>query len=89
MCLGMFRSPKTPTPPPLPPAPPPPLPPAPPVPAPEPLLEEVDDENTTITKQESKKEKNPAAQGTGALRIPLKETLNLGTSLAGSLNIPK
>tara|TARA_R100001082_G_scaffold47637_1_gene25455 strand:+ start:195 stop:452 length:258 start_codon:yes stop_codon:yes gene_type:complete len=85
MCFG--RAPRTPTPPPLAPAPPPPLPPRAPTPEPEPLIQDVDPE---VKKQESKKEKNPAAKGTSALRIPLASAgLNLGTSTGNSLNIPK
>jgi hypothetical protein len=83
MCL--FRQPKTPTPPPLAPAPPPPAPPAPPLPTPEPLESDV---NPQVKRARSKKDKNPMSQGTGALRIPLKNTVNTGsTTPAGGLNV--
>ena len=83
MCL--FRQPKTPTPPPLAPAPPPPAPPAPPLPTPAPLTTDV---NPKIRRTRSKRDKNPMSQGTNALRIPLKNTLNIGSSIApGGLNV--
>ena len=90
MCIFGGRPKSPPPPPPLAPPPPPPTPPAPPAPPtpePEPLVQDVDPE---VKKQESKKEKNPAAKGTGALRIPLASGgINLGTSASNSLNIPK
>ena len=80
-----FRQEKTPTPQPLTPAPPPPTPPAPPLPTPEPLTTDV---NPQVRRARSKKDKNPMSQGTGALRIPLKNTVNTGSSTpAGGLNL--
>tara|TARA_R100000234_G_scaffold846_1_gene707 strand:+ start:204 stop:461 length:258 start_codon:yes stop_codon:yes gene_type:complete len=84
MCL--FRTPKSPPPPPpLPPAPPPPQPPeAPNLPSAAPL--EVDPE-TQVRRAESKKAKSGDKKGTGALRIPLKPSVNTGmTTPAGGLN---
>ena len=89
MCLGMFSRPKTPTPPPLAPAPPPPAPPVAPLQEPEPLQTDV---NPQVKRAKSKKDKNPLSKGTGALRIPLQNTVNLGQGLANTaspLNIPK
>ena len=89
MCLGIFSRPKTPTPPPLAPAPPPPAPPVAPLPEPEPLETDV---NPQVKRAKSKKDKNPLSKGTGALRIPLQNTVNLGQGLANAaspLNIPK
>tara|TARA_R100001594_G_C3905553_1_gene231996 strand:- start:168 stop:434 length:267 start_codon:yes stop_codon:yes gene_type:complete len=88
MCFGLFRS-KTPKPPDLPPAPIPPTPPAAPLPEPDPLESDV---NPQIKRAKSKKDKNPLSKGTGALRIPLQNTVNLGQGLANTaspLNIPK
>ena len=83
MCL--FKQPKPPTPPPLAPPPPPPAPPAPPLPTPEPLESDV---NPQVKRARSKKDKNPMSQGTGALRIPLKNTVNTGSSTpSGGLNV--
>ena len=83
MCL--FKQPKPPTPPPLAPAPPPPAPPIPPLPTPEPLESDV---NPQVKRARSKKDKNPMSQGTGALRIPLKNTVNTGSSTpSGGLNV--
>jgi hypothetical protein len=89
MCFGIFGRRKTPDPPALAPAPLPPPDPAPPVPTPEPLESDV---NPQIKRAKSKKDKNPLSKGTGALRIPLQNTVNLGQSLsnaASPLNIPK
>tara|TARA_Y100001938_G_C7860661_1_gene315414 strand:- start:333 stop:587 length:255 start_codon:yes stop_codon:yes gene_type:complete len=84
MCI--FSRPKSPPPPPpLPPPPAPPAPPAPPVPAPEPLVTDV---NPQVKRAKSKKDKNPLSKGTGALRIPLKNTVNTGTNTpSGGLNV--
>ena len=89
MCFGLFDRQKTPDPPKLAPAPLPPPDPAPPVPTPEPLESDV---NPQIKRAKSKKDKNPLSKGTGALRIPLQNTVNLGQGLANTaspLNIPK
>jgi hypothetical protein len=89
MCFGIFGRRKTPDPPALAPAPLPPPDPAPPVPTPEPLESDV---NPQIKRAKSKKDKNPLSKGTGALRIPLQNTVNLGQGLANAaspLNIPK
>jgi len=83
MCFG--RPPSPPPPPPLAPPPPPPAPPAPPLPAPDPLVSEV---NPQVKRARSKKAKNPNAQGTGSLRIPLKNTVNTGSNTpSGGLNV--
>ena len=75
MCVGPFapRTPRAPTPPPLAPPPPPPAPPVAPTPAPEPLVTDV---NPQVQRARSKKDKNPQAKGTGALRIPLGDNVN-------------
>ena len=90
MCFGLFdRGSKTPPPPKLSPAPIPPAPPAAPLPEPEPLQTDV---NPQVKRAKSKKDKNPLSKGTGALRIPLQNTVNLGQGLANTaspLNIPK
>jgi len=87
MCISLGR-PKSPEPPPpLAPAPPPPAPPAPvtPPPAPEALGTDV---NPQVKRAKSKKDKNPMSKGTGALRIPLKNTVNTGTNTpSGGLNV--
>ena len=82
MCVGPFaaRTPKTPPPPPLAPPPPPPAPPTPPTPAPEPLVTDV---NPQVKRAKSKKDKNPQTKGTGALRIPLGETVNTSGQTGG------
>jgi len=88
MCFGLFKS-KTPKPADLPPAPTPPTPPAAPLPEPDPLESDV---NPNVKRAKSKKDKNPLSKGTGALRIPLQNTVNLGQGLANTaspLNIPK
>ena len=83
MCV--FKTPKPPTPPPLAPPPPPPAPPAPPLPTPEPLVTDV---NPQVKEARSKKDKNPLSKGTGALRIPLKNTVNTGSDTpSGGLNV--
>ncbi len=80
-----FRQPKPPKPQPLTPVPPPPAPPAPPLPTPEPLTTDV---NPQVKRARSKKDKNPISKGTGSLRIPLKNTVNTGSSTpAGGLNL--
>tara|TARA_Y100001973_G_scaffold30609_1_gene46258 strand:+ start:310 stop:570 length:261 start_codon:yes stop_codon:yes gene_type:complete len=86
MCLfGKSSSPPSPSPPPLAPPPPPPAPPAPPLPTPDPLVTDV---NPQVRRARSKKDKNPMAKGTGALRIPLKNTVNTGTNTpSGGLNV--
>ena len=76
--------PKAPTPPPLAPPPPPPAPPIAPLPEPEALETEV---NPQVRRAKSKKDKNPATKGTGALRIPLNPGVIVGTgTAAGGLN---
>ena len=86
MCV--FSRPKSPPPPPpLAPAPPPPAPPAPvtPPPAPEALGTDV---NPQVKRAKSQKAKNPMSKGTGALRIPLKNTVNTGSNTpSGGLNV--
>jgi len=76
MCL-FRKSYKAPPPPPL--APPPPAPPAPtaPLPEPEPLVTDV---NPQVRRAKSKKAKSADSRGTGALRIPLKPSVNTGMS---------
>jgi hypothetical protein len=84
MCL--FKTPSAPPPPPpLAPPPAPPAPPAPPLPTPEPLTTDV---NPQVKRARSKKDKNAMTQGTGALRIPLNDRLNTGSSTpSGGLNV--
>ena len=79
MCISL-KTPKTPPPPPLAPPPPPPTPPAPPTPAPEPLVTDV---NPQVQRARSKKDKNPQAKGTGALRIPLGDNVNTAGQTGG------
>ena len=76
MCL-FPKPPKPPAPPPLAPPPPPPAPPAPPLPSPDPL---VTDMNPQVKRAKSKKDKNPLAKGTGALRIKLGSNVNTGST---------
>jgi hypothetical protein len=87
MCVGPFQA-RQPAPPPAPklaPPPPPPAPPAEPVPDPKPLET---GENPSVQRARSKKDLNPNARGTGALRIPLKKTVNTGTNTpSGGLNV--
>tara|TARA_R100001443_G_scaffold24958_1_gene37619 strand:+ start:150 stop:404 length:255 start_codon:yes stop_codon:yes gene_type:complete len=84
MCL-FNKAPKPPTPAPLAPPPPPPAPPAPPLPTPDPLETDV---NPQVRRARSQKDKNPMSKGTGALRIPLKNTVNTGTNTpSGGLNV--
>ena len=65
--------------------PPPPLPPVEALPTPEPLTTDV---KPQVKRARSKKDKNPMSQGTGALRIPLKNTVNTGSSTpSGGLNV--
>ena len=83
MCLGS-GTPSTPPPAPLP--PPPPVPPAPPapLPTPEPVEKTV---NPQVRRAKSKKSKGERAQGSSQLRVPLKPSVNTGTSgPAGGLN---
>ena len=79
MCWNQPK-PKMLAPPPL--APPPPPPPAPiaPLPEPEALETEV---NPQIRRAKSKKDKNPATKGTGALRINLDPKVNTGGGVPG------
>ena len=85
MCLFNEQEQEPPDPIKLPPASPPSPPPAPPLPTPEPLNIGV---NPQVKRARSKKEKNPMSQGTGALRIPLKNTINTGSNTsAGEMNI--
>ena len=70
MCIGGGSPPP---PPPLAPPPPPPPPPRAPIPEPEPVERDV---NPTVKNPESKKDKNPYAQGTEDLKIPLKDPVN-------------
>ena len=52
-------------------------------------LQDVDEINPKVRATQSKKAKNPQAQGTGALRIPLGTNLNIGgasTGQGGGLN---
>tara|TARA_R100001530_G_scaffold47808_1_gene35929 strand:+ start:288 stop:539 length:252 start_codon:yes stop_codon:yes gene_type:complete len=82
MCFG--RSPSLPPPPPLPPPPAPPVPPAPPIPQPEAVETDI---NPKVRQAKSKKARNPQTKGTGALRIPLNPSVNVGTAgQAGGLN---
>tara|TARA_Y100001970_G_C14230941_1_gene858585 strand:- start:2723 stop:2977 length:255 start_codon:yes stop_codon:yes gene_type:complete len=84
MCL-FNREPKPAPPAPLTPVPAAPPPPPPVLPAPKPLTTDV---NPQVRRARSKKEKNPMSQGTGALRIPLKNTINTGSNTsAGEMNI--
>ena len=73
MCIFGGRPKSPPPPPPLAPPPPPPAPPAPLTPEPEPLVTDV---NPQVKRARSKKDKNPQAKGTGALRIPLGDNVN-------------
>ena len=80
MCIFGGRPKSPPPPPPLAPPPPPPTPPAPPTPEPEPLVTDV---NPQVKRARSKKDKNPQAKGTSALRIPLGETVNTSGQTGG------
>ena len=83
MCLGG----KPPTPPPPTQLPPPTEPPdPPPTPAPEPETLE-SDVNPSVREAKSKKAKGEQATGTDKLRIPLSDTVNVGTNTpAGGVN---
>ena len=84
MCLFNEQEQKPPDPIKLPTASPPP-PPAPPLPPPEPLNIGV---NPQVKRARSAKDKNPMSKGIGALRIPLKNTINTGSNTsAGEMNI--
>ena len=83
MCIS-FSSPAPPPPPPLAPPPPPPTPPAPPLPEPTPVETEI---NPRVKAAKSKKARNPQTKGTGALRIPLNPSVNVGSNApAGGVN---
>ena len=73
MCIFGGRPKSPPPPPPLAPPPPPPAPPTPTTQEPEQLVTEV---NQQVQRARSKKDKNPQAKGTGALRIPLGDNVN-------------
>jgi len=87
MCIkiGGGTPPAPPPPPPLAPPPPPPEPPRAPLPEAQPLETEV---NPAIKQAKSKKDRNPQAKGTGALRIKLDPNINTGAAVgpAGGLN---
>ena len=81
MCIKIGGPPPPPPPPPaLPPPPPPPEPPRQPLPEETPLETEV---NPAVKQAKSKKDQNPQAKGTGALKINLDPNLNTGTTGAG------
>jgi len=83
MCLG-GSPPPPPPPPPLAPPPPPPTPPAPPLPDPVPVETEI---NPRVKQAKSKKARNPNTKGTGALRIPLNPSVNVGSGTpSGGIN---
>ena len=87
MCFNQPQQAPAPPPPPMPPTPPlaPPTPDLPPPPKPV----QDDEINPKVRATQSKKAKNPQAQGTGALRIPLGTNLNTGgasTGQGGGLN---
>jgi len=85
MCLFQ-KAPDIPKPPALPPTPVAPPPPPAPTPAPESL--KTQGVNTQVKRAKSEKEKNPLSKGTGALRIPLKNTVNIGSKTPeGGLNV--
>jgi hypothetical protein len=57
----------------------------PPPPAPEALGTDI---NPQVKRAKSQKAKNPMSKGTGALRIPLKNTVNTGSNTpSGGLNV--
>tara|TARA_R100000781_G_scaffold107882_1_gene72250 strand:+ start:63 stop:329 length:267 start_codon:yes stop_codon:yes gene_type:complete len=87
MCFNQPQQAPAPPPPPMPPTPPlaPPTPDLPPPPKPV----QDDEINPKVRATQSKKAKNPQAQGTGALRIPLGTNINTGgasTGQGGGLN---
>tara|TARA_R100000458_G_C8034200_1_gene88405 strand:- start:81 stop:350 length:270 start_codon:yes stop_codon:yes gene_type:complete len=83
MCLSFGGSPPPPPPPPpLAPPPPPPEPPRTPTPAPEPVQTGV---NPQVQRAKSKKDKNPMAKGTGALRIKKSPNVNQAGNQSGGL----
>ena len=83
MCLGGSTV-NIPPPPPLAPPPPPPTPPAPPLPEPTPVETEI---NPRVKAAKSKQARNPQTKGTGALRIPLNPSVNVGSGTpAGGIN---
>ena len=85
MCLFREQEQEPPDPIKLPPANPAPPPPAPPLPTPEPLNTGV---NPQVRRARSEKDKNPMSKGIGALRIPLKNTINKGSNTSdGEMNI--
>ncbi len=82
MCGG--GSPPPAAPPPLPPPPPPPIPPKPPVPEQEPVVQDL---NPQVRQAKSKKDTNPYQKGTGALRIPLKPSVQTGATGGSSTGV--
>ena len=81
MCFNQPQQAPAPPPPPMPPTPPlaPPTPDLPPPPKPV----QDDEINPKVRATQSKKAKNPQAQGTGALRIPLGTNINTGGASMG------
>ncbi len=88
MCFNQPQQAPAPPPPPM--APTPPLaPPTPNLPPPPKPVQDDDEINPKVRATQSKKAKNPQAQGTGALRIPLGTNINTGgasTGQGGGLN---
>tara|TARA_R100000742_G_C4163662_1_gene4370 strand:- start:138 stop:398 length:261 start_codon:yes stop_codon:yes gene_type:complete len=83
------KPPKPSPPPPLPPPPPPPAPPVKPLPPPE-RVDQEQDINPQVRQAKSRRDRNPYATGTGALRIPLTPGVNTGGdagSNTGGLNV--
>ncbi len=79
-----MSSPSPPPPAPLPPPPPPPAPPKAPIPEPEHVEREV---NPTVKNPKSEKDTNPYSTGTEQLTIPLKDTVNPGTTAGSSTGV--